>query len=428
MFEDRTTEQIKKEALAEINPATGLSSMAGSFADAVIGPAAQRVSELYKALPAVLSMLFVDETSGRFLDLVGRDYHNLTRREGTRAKCSMDLTGKAGTVVPAGTIFLTATGLRFQTLSTITIGTDGRAVCQLEAMEVGAAYNILPGTISGMWVNISGLTSYTNQEATGGTDRESGEQLYERIEEARQRPRTSGNGWDFRSWALEVDGVGEAKVVELYDGPGTVSLTLVDSTQLEVDGDTSTARLLQAGMEVDLGAVAKGFAAEEAEEALRAAGVERATIDLGGNVTVIGTRPDGDPWRVAVKDPRNTDGYLCILELEDVTLSTSGGYERYFEEDGVRYHHIIDPKTGYPADSGLLSVTVVTANHVLADALSTALFVAGPEEALDFWRSRDDFELVLCTDDDRIIVTQGLEDAFQLYDQDGGYTYEIARR
>ena len=149
---------------------------------------------------------------------------------------------------------------------------------------------------------------------------------------------------------------------------------------------------------------------------------------FGGNVTVIGTRPDGDPWRVAVKDPRNTDGYLCILELEDVTLSTSGGYERYFEEDGVRYHHIIDPKTGYPADSGLLSVTVVTANHVLADALSTALFVAGPEEALDFWRSRDDFELVLCTDDSRIIVTQGLEDAFQLYDQDGGYTYEIARR
>ena len=179
---------------------------------------------------------------------------------------------------------------------------------------------------------------------------------------------------------------------------------------------------------MDLGAVAKGFAAGEAEEALRGAGVERATIDLGGNVTVIGTRPDGDPWRVAVKDPRNTDGYLCILELEDVTLSTSGGYERYFEEDGVRYHHIIDPKTGYPADSGLLSVTVVTANHVLADALSTALFVAGPEEALDFWRSRDDFELVLCTDDDRIIVTQGLEDAFQLYDQDGGYTYEIARR
>ena len=208
----------------------------------------------------------------------------------------------------------------------------------------------------------------------------------------------------------------------------SAALALVDGSQLEVDADNATARLLQSGMEVDLGAVAKGFAAGKAEEALREAGVERATIDLGGNVTVIGTRPDGNPWRVAVKDPQNTESYLCVLELEDVTLSTSGGYERYFEEDGVRYHHIIDPKTGYPADSGLQSVTVVTANHVLADALSTALFVAGEEEAIDFWRGREDIELVLCTDDDRIIVTQGLEDAFQLYDQDGGYTYEIARR
>lgn len=230
MFEDRTTEQIKKEALAEINPATGLSSMAGSFADSVIGPAARQVSEFYQALPAVLSMLFVDPTSGRFLDLVGRDYHNLTRREGTKASCSMDLFGTAGTVVPAGTTFLTATGLRFATVSAVTIGGDGRAVCQLEALEVGAAYNIQAGSITGMWVNISGLSSYYNTQAAGGTDRESGQQLYERIDEARKFPRTSGNGWDFRGWALEVAGIGEAKVVELENGPGTVELTLADST------------------------------------------------------------------------------------------------------------------------------------------------------------------------------------------------------
>ena len=206
----------------------------------------------------------------------------------------------------------------------------------------------------------------------------------------------------------------------------SAALTLVDSSRLEVEG--SAARLLAPGMEVDLGAVAKGFAAGEAEEALRAAGVEQATLDLGGNVTVVGARPDGEPWRVAVKGPRNTDSYLCVLSLEDRTISTSGGYERYFEEDGVRYHHIIDPKTGYPADSGLLSVTVVTADHVLADALSTALFVAGEEEALDFWRSREYFELVLCTGDGRVIVTQGLEDAFQPGGEDGGYAYETARR
>lgn len=280
MFDDRTTEQIKKEALAEINPTTGLSSMAGSFADAVIGPAAQRVSEFYKALPAVLSMLFVDPTSGRFLDLVGRDYHNLTRREGTKAKCSMDLFGTAGTVVPAGTTFLTATGLRFVTLSTVTIGADGRAVCQLEAVEVGAAYNIQAGTITRMWVNLSGLSSYYNTQATGGTDQENGRQLYDRIEDARQRPRTSGNGWDFRGWALEVAGIGAAKVVELVDGPGTVGLTLVDSTYAPASPEMVEAVLANIMTKKPIGATPTVEAAATLE------------ITVSATVTVQGTTLD----------------------------------------------------------------------------------------------------------------------------------------
>ena len=206
------------------------------------------------------------------------------------------------------------------------------------------------------------------------------------------------------------------------------AMALVDSAELSVDTEASAASLARAGMEVDLGAVAKGFAAREAEADIRDAGGTSAMLDLDGNVTVIGAKEDGSPWRVAVKDPRDTGSYLCVLALTDVTLSTSGGYERYFEEDGVRYHHIIDPETGYPADSGLLSVTVVSADHLLADALSTALFVAGPEEALDFWRSRDDFELVLCTDQGELLVTEGLEDVFTFAGADRGYTYEIARR
>ena len=206
------------------------------------------------------------------------------------------------------------------------------------------------------------------------------------------------------------------------------AMALVDSEELSVDTEASAASLARAGMEVDLGAVAKGFAAREAEAAIRDAGGTSAMLDLGGNVTVIGAKEDGSPWRVAVTDPLDTGSYLCVRALTDVTLSTSGGYERYFEEDGVRYHHIIDPETGYPADSGLLSVTVVSADHLLADALSTARFVAGPEEALDFWRSRDDFELVLCTDQGELLVTAGLEDVFTFAGADRGYTYEIARR
>lgn len=206
------------------------------------------------------------------------------------------------------------------------------------------------------------------------------------------------------------------------------AMALTDSAMLTVDEAASAARLEQAGMEVDLGAVAKGFTAARVETVLREGGVRSALLDLGGNITALGSKADGSPWQVAVKDPQDTGEALCVLSLSDQTASTSGGYERYFEEDGVLYHHIIDPKTGFPAHSGLRSVTVVSPDHPLADALSTALFVAGPEEALDFWRSRDDFELVLCADDGSVIVTEGLEAGFRPTGEDRGYTYEIARR
>ena len=133
MFEDRTTEQIKKETLAEISPALGISTMAGSYADAVTGPLAQTVSRLYKALPAVLSMLFIDPGSGPFIDLVAQDYHSLVRREGTKARCNIVFTGKGGTAIPAGTVFLTAAGMQFFLLETVAIPLSGSAVGTLEA-------------------------------------------------------------------------------------------------------------------------------------------------------------------------------------------------------------------------------------------------------------------------------------------------------
>lgn len=229
MFEDRTTEQIKKEALEEITPGLGISTMAGSYADAVVGPLAQAVSRLYQALPAVLSMLFIDPGSGPFIDLVAQDYHSLVRREGTRARCNIVFTGKGGTVIPAGTAFLTAAGLQFSLLETIAIPLSGSAVGTLEAVQEGAAYNVPPGAVDRMFVNLSGLDSYENTQGAGGTDQESDESLYLRVVDARQRPAVSGNGWDYRRWALEVKGVGEVKIVELWEGPGTVGLTLAGS-------------------------------------------------------------------------------------------------------------------------------------------------------------------------------------------------------
>lgn len=229
MFENKTTADLKAQVLSEIDPTVGISTMAGSYADAVAGPLCRQVSEFYKTLPGVLSMLFVDPGSGIFLDLVGRDYFNLTRREGTKARCSVTFTGTAGTVISAGTAFLTATGLEFSLLAGVTIGSGGTAVGELEAAQVGGAYNIAPNTLTRMYVNLPGLTGHENGQGEGGTDQESDEALYARIAAARQRPDTSGNGWDYQNWALEVPGVRAVKVVELAHGPGTVGLTVVDS-------------------------------------------------------------------------------------------------------------------------------------------------------------------------------------------------------
>lgn len=241
MFEDRTTERIKAEALAKINQATGLSPMEGGFADAMIGPAAEEISKLYKALPAVASMLFVDESSGPYLDAVGQNYFNITRKEGTYAYCDVSLTGEAGTVLPAGTAFLTSGGLEFTLVEDVVIGSTGTATGRLRAAGTGSAYNVEAGAVTRMYVNPLGLSSFENGEASGGTDVESDSALYRRIDERRKRPPTSGNGYQLRQWAMEVPGVGEAKVVELAGGRGTVSVTLVDA-----NGKAASAELVSA--------------------------------------------------------------------------------------------------------------------------------------------------------------------------------------
>ena len=181
---------------------------------------------------------------------------------------------------------------------------------------------------------------------------------------------------------------------------------------------------------IDLGGIAKGYASDRVAEIFEDHGVERGWISLGGNVMAKGSRPDGDPWKVGIQRPEKIgeDAFVGMVFLEDGYAVTSGGYQRYFEDNGETYHHIIDPVTGYPADSGLTSVTVVADlggyNGTMCDALSTALFVMGEEDALEFWRGSDlEFDLVLVTEDGRVVVTAGLADRFAEA-EGSGYTYE----
>ncbi len=180
------------------------------------------------------------------------------------------------------------------------------------------------------------------------------------------------------------------------------------------------------GMELSFASVAKGCASKYAVSALRSAGVESAILSLGGNVQTLGVKPDGSNWNIAIQDPENTESYTGILSLGECAVVTSGGYQRYFySEDNVRYSHIIDPATGMPADNGILSATVVAQDGVLADALSTTMCVLGEDAAKEYYLTNGGFEMVLITDDGRVLVTYGLMDAFELANAD--YTVEIIR-
>ncbi|MBE5866791.1 MAG: FAD:protein FMN transferase [Lachnospiraceae bacterium] len=177
--------------------------------------------------------------------------------------------------------------------------------------------------------------------------------------------------------------------------------------------------------QIDLGAVAKGYTGDCLLDILREQGVTSAMLDLGGNVQVLGSKPDGSPWKVAVRNPLDTSTAIGVLEISDKAVITSGSYERYFEENGKRYWHILDPKTGYPADKGLVSVTVVGESGVRCDGLSTALFVMGKKNAVEFWRSAGDFEMLLVTEGGELYITEGLQENFVCSE---GWNAEVINR
>lgn len=197
-------------------------------------------------------------------------------------------------------------------------------------------------------------------------------------------------------------------------------LAHVDDEEIAISDSTIT---IPADAKVDLGGIAKGFTSARVMEIFRENGVENGILSLGGNVQALGTKPDGSLWRVGLQDPADERALFATLELADKAVITSGAYERNFEQDGIVYHHIIDPRTGYPAESGLSSVTIVSDDGTLADGLSTALFIMGKEAAVEFWRSRrDDFDMVLLADDGAVTVSAGIADALTLSD---GSTAEV---
>ena len=192
------------------------------------------------------------------------------------------------------------------------------------------------------------------------------------------------------------------------------ALAMVDYRDLRLVASESTAALRRSGQSIDLVGIGKGYAGDVLMALYSASGIDSALSNLGGNVIAWGSKPDSSPWQVGIRHPRREGALIGALGVMDCAVVTSGDDQRYrVDSRGNRYHHILDPRTGCPARSGLLSVTVTAESALDADAYATALFVAGLERGLELLRGQPGIEAVFVDEDLRVFVTAGLEGDFQ---------------
>lgn len=238
--------------------------------------------------------------------------------------------------------------------------------------------------------------------------------------------------WGFTTGEYQVPG--DAEIAGLLENVDYRSVKIANAAGSEAetgnssDDTDSVLCTIPEGVQVDLGSVTKGYTSRKLAQYFRENGVESGLINLGGNVECIGLKPNGSKWNVAVKSPfKDSDsGILGVIQASDEAIITSGGYERYFEEDGETYWHIIDPTTGKPAKNGLISVTIIGKDGLMCDALSTALFVKGLDGAIDYYRSHDSsFDMILVTAEGDVYITPGVSERFTLSSEYHGLSLHV---
>lgn len=218
--------------------------------------------------------------------------------------------------------------------------------------------------------------------------------------------------WGFTTGIYKVPS--QADIDELLSNVGS------DNIILDPDGKSA---MLKNGANIDLGGIAKGYAGSCAADIIKAEGVTSAILNMGGNVQTVGTKPDGSSWRVGIQDPLDSASLVGTVTVADKAVVTSGGYERYFEdEDGNTYWHILDPKTGRPAVTDIISVTVIGSDGTTCDALSTSLFVMGTEKSVEYLKTVRDYNAVIVTNNNTLYITNGIINEFKATDKFSGYT------
>jgi len=264
-----------------------------------------------------------------------------------------------------------------------------------------------------MSVNISGSDVSRINAAAGVEPVQVHENVFDVIKRALYFAEISGGAFDptvgplVSLWGISGDNPRVPSQEEI-DG----ALSVINWQDVELDANTRSVFLKHRGMALDLGAIAKGYAADEAAAVIKSSNIKRAIIDLGGNIVTLGENKDKRLWRVGIQNPlegQERGAYLGVLQVTEQTVVTSALNERFFEKDGVRYHHIFSPFHGYPADNDLLSVTIIAHNSMDADALSTAVFVLGYEKGKALIESLPDTEAVFVLKDMSIQKTSGAD-------------------
>lgn len=196
------------------------------------------------------------------------------------------------------------------------------------------------------------------------------------------------------------------------------SIDKIDYTKIVLDEENRTIELLEEGMIIDLGGIAKGYAADKLSEYLTSKGVNSAMINLGGNIFAKGSKTTGENWGIGVQNPFDTRGdYFGVLKVTNKSIVTSGVYERFLEVNGTTYHHILNPFTGYPVDNNLMGVTIVADKSMDADGLSTSLFTLGIDEGMKLIQSLDGVEAIFINDEKEVYVSEGITN-FEIVNDD----------
>ncbi len=204
------------------------------------------------------------------------------------------------------------------------------------------------------------------------------------------------------------------------------TLSKINYEEMIIDQENSTIFLKDKGMIANLGAIAKGYIADEVKEVLVENGVDSAIINLGGNVLLLGGKPDSSSFKIGVQDPISDRGaYLGLINARDLSVVSSGDYERYFEVNGKKYHHILNPATGYPTDNEIKQVTILSELSVDGDGLSTSTFLLGLKDGMELIENIDDTEAIFITKDNKIYLTKGIRDAFVFDEANYGDQYTV---